>query len=182
MSDPVAPGQKARHLTAQRVQDGIDHAESNEALPHEEAADEYYEPYLCDAIVMLAEQMEFPEQWAAQIGVTEMHMFSWIEKYPEFARAYALAITKLRAAFTAELVNVARGKNPLAMAPLYGLLAKKRFADLYGDAPPPPAKGLAPPRDVTPGSQIIDATAVSDDDADRIRAEIKELRRRHGSE
>lgn len=182
MTDPLTPTRKLKDLSAKRLQQQIEHAHENAALPHEEAADPYYEPYLCDQIKMMAEEMQFPEQWAAEIGVTEMRMFSWIERYPEFAEAYAVAITKLRAAFTHELVHVAKGRRPDAVGPLYALMAKKRFADLYGDAPMLPVQGLPAPRDITPQGQVIDGAAVEDMEADQLRSELEALRKRHDME
>ncbi len=183
MNDPLTPtNAKVKRLTAERLQDSIDHAVENPALPHEEAADPYYEAYLCDQIKMMAEDMTFPEQWAAEIGVTEMRMFGWIERYPEFAEAYAVAVTKLRAAFTAELMQAARGKKEGAIGPLYAMIAKKRFADLFGDAPPPPAGGLPAPRDITPtGGQVIDGQ-FEEMESDQLRQELEALRKRHDVE
>lgn len=182
MTDPLTPSRKFKNLTADKLQQQIEHAQENAALPHEEAADPYYDPYLCEQIKMLADDMKFPEQWAAEIGVTEARMFGWIERYPDFAEAYAIAITKLRAAFTQEMVHVAKGNRPKAIAPLYTLLAKKRFIDLYGDAPPPAIglPGPAAPRDITPGQgQVIEGTAVEDLNSEQLRSELEALRKRH---
>lgn len=157
-----------------------------------EAADPYYEPYFCDTIKALAEEMMFPEQWAADIGVTEMIMFDWISKFPEFAEAYNIAMTALRAAFTSEIVSVARGGKKDANAVLYALIAKKRFHDLYGDhnAPAAPApfggagRGGAQNsmQDVTPAindSNTISGVAISDMKAEQLHDELKLLRDRH---
>lgn len=181
MNDPLTPSRKMKDLSAKKVQQVVEAAHENAADPIEEAADEYYEPFLCDQIKMLAEDLQFPEQWAAEIGVTEARMFSWIERYPEFAEAYAEAITKLRAAFTEELMGVARGNKPDAIGPLYVMIAKKRFADLYGDIPAPVAARLPAPRDITPGGgQVIDGS-VADQDEEELLAELEVLRKRHQS-
>lgn len=180
MSDPFAPPPKVKRLTAQRIQETIEHAHDNAAMPHEEAADPYYEAYLCDQIKDMAEDMKFPEQWAAEFGVTEFRMFGWIERYPEFAEAYAVAVTKLRAAFTEELFRVAKMGSGVAIGGIYTMIAKKRFADLYGDAPPPPAAGIGGPRDITPhNGQLIEGTAISDMETDQLEAELEALRKRH---
>lgn len=179
MNSPVSPSQSAKHLTSDRMQQHIDHVSDNAALPHEEAADPFYESYLCDQIKVMAEDMQFPEQWAAEIGVTEVRMFSWVGKYPEFTEAYAVAITKLRAAFTTKMLEIADGKREGAIGTLWVLIAKKRFADIYGDAPVPSA-GLPAPRDITPaGDQTIDGTAISDMEVDQLQSELDALRRRH---
>lgn len=179
MTDPLTPTRKLKDLSAERLKQQVNHAHDNAAMPHEEAADPYYESYLCDHIKMMAEEMSFPEQWAAEIGVTEMRMLSWIERYPEFAEAYAVAITKLRSAFTSELVHVAKGFRPNAVGPLYALMAKKRFADLYGDAQLPPSQGFPAPRDITPQGQAIEGTAVDDMETEQLRSELEMLRIRH---
>ena len=166
-----------------------DTSEPKKNNPVLEAADPYYEPYFCDNIKMMAEDMQFPEQWAAEIGVTEMIMFDWITKFPEFAEAYNIAMTCLRAAFTAEIVGVARGRKPNANANLYALIAKKRFHDLYGDHPPaiaaPPggARQGGAPKDITPANgNVIDGTPISDMKSEQLHKELKALRKRHNVE
>lgn len=145
----------------------------------ERAADPYYEPYFCDSIQVWAEEMKMPEQWAAEIGVPEQEMFNWISVYPEFARAYAIAMTKLRAAFTDYMLRAAEAPNGVRTASLIALIAKQRFRDLYGD----PAPGRAPPaalpmRDVTPGESELGVGSVSEMEHDALIKELEALRRR----
>lgn len=185
MTDPVYPPKSAMKLTSNALEVRVEKAQENAAPPHVEAADPYYEAFLCDQIKMLAEDMQFPEQWAAEIGVTEARMFSWIDIYPEFAEAYAVAITKLRAAFTHELLHVAKGKRFGAVGPLYVLVAKKRFPDLFGDDPTPRPSAPRAPRDITPpdagsGPQTIDGT-FEDMQEEQLQAELDALRARHNT-
>ena len=183
MSDPTNPGSGLTKLTRKRLEQIEEKAEKTEVSEWEEEADPYYEPYFCDMISDWAEQMMFPEQWAADLGVTEMTLYNWITKFPEFARSYQVAITKLRAAFTKEMIEVARGKNQAANAVLYTLIAKKRFADLYGD--PPPAQTPAYYTPTTGGGsvgQTIDGTIgskVDDMETDDLQKELEDLRARH---
>jgi len=150
-----------------------------------EAADPYYEPYFCDQIIKMAEDMQFPEQWADAIGVNEMVMLGWIQTFPAFADAYYSAMTKLRSAFTGELVSVARGKSlgedrGKPDATIYTLLAKKRFADLYGDAIPQIIHSPVPQTLNTVQGDVIDGQVIDDMAAEDLRKEIKVLRDRHG--
>lgn len=145
------------------------------------AADDRYEPYFCDRIILMAEELMFPEEWAAELGVTEADLYDWIARFPEFARAWNIAATKLRAAFTRELRDQAKRPSSMSNPALLGLIAKTRFRDLYGgvdEGPAQPRDGRArfAPRDVTPGH----AGAIEDMDAEEIMRELEQLRDRQG--
>ncbi len=173
-------------IEAQEVAEG-------EGDPYAEMMDPYYEPYFCDEILRMADEMMFPEEWAAELGVSEPELFSWIGKFPEFARAYNVAATKLRAAFTREMRDSARGEKSFSQPALYKLFAEKRFPDLYGvpspKALPPtedPASINAPKTAMT--GEVIDGTLVEheqkpaeDMDAPELVAELEALRKRHTS-
>lgn len=178
---PNLPARVSRKLTEENVTQMVDQAHADPASEYEEAADPFYEPYFCQTIVLLAEQMWFPEQWASEMGVTERRMMNWVIRYPEFADAYETAITKLRAEFTADFVRTARGGKEGAVGPMYILLAKKRFPDLFGDVPTAPPSAAAPPKDITPNSaEIIEHAPIEGSEADKLRAELEELRKIHG--
>lgn len=147
--------------------------------PVAEFVDPYYEPYFCARIKELADEGLYPEEWAAQFDVSEYDMFNWISHFPEFARAYMVALTKLRAKFTHDLRKAANGKIEKAQAGLFTLLAKKRFPDLYGDQPDEPLRPVLPS-----GPQTIEGTVAGlDDPSDMatkdIADELAVLRRRH---
>lgn len=176
-------------LSEKNIKGLLEDAEDLNPLAHEREADPYYEEYFCDMIQEFATAMRFPEEWAMEFGVSEQVMFSWVRKYPEFTAAYASAVTKLRAAFTQELVAAAKIPGAMRNSSILVLIAKKRFPDLYGD-PAEPGNKL-PPRDVTPSrhpfaaakeqQQVIEGHAeeVADDDAAALREELEALRRRH---
>jgi len=150
--------------------------------PIEVAADTYYEPRFCDRIKYLATEMKFVEGWAYDIGVSEMTMYDWIEKFPEFKEAYNIAVTTLRSTFTDEIVSAARGEKPGANAVLYVLLAKKRFKDLYGDPERFPTAPI--PLGITPqaieGGMVIDGKVIDEMAEEQLIEELKMLRERHG--
>lgn len=98
------------------------------------AADPYYDPIFCEFIIGFAERQMFPEEWAAELGLSEATVFEWVDKFPEFAEAWEIAITKLRAAFTRDMRDASQGKVAFAQGALYQVFAKKRFPDLYGDS------------------------------------------------
>lgn len=177
--DPLTPSRRSRNLSAATVIDTI--PDEDKATEIEEATDEYYEMFMCDQIISFAEDMMFPEQWAAELGVSEARMFSWISKFPDFAEAYQVALTRLRAAFMEDLMNAARGKVPFSQPSLYTLIAKKRFRDLFGDEP-------VAPRDAPPiGTKMVDVTPsdgktvdYNEMQAEQLRKELEEYRERQG--
>lgn len=178
MTDPI------REQTGKEIARAAQHAGGDDD-PFAAAADPYYEPVFCDLIQQYAEEMEFPEEWAANLGVAERTMFDWIEKFPEFARAYLIALTKLRAAFMRELRTTARRPSMTSNGPLYALIAKKRFADLFGELPQDKAPPLpTAPTDAT-GAPVIDGTTgevvedVAVADTTRLEQELAALRQRN---
>jgi hypothetical protein len=166
MTDSIKPTpptfEKITNDTLRKLHDLADELDHD---PVAEAADDYYEAYFCDRVQVLAEDGNFPETWADELGVTEWEMYQWTQTYPEFTRAFALALTKLRSKFTKELWKAARGKSFGAQSSLFVLLGKKRFADLYGDAKPP---GIDDPPQRLPGTidNMRDITPVETPDKD----------------
>lgn len=178
LPEPVKP--PGRELTGNVVR-RMDQEGQGQRDPYKEAADPFYDARFCDDIQDMARDMMFPEEWAAQIGVTEARLLRWTVQFPGFAEAFAVAVTILRATFTAELREAARGKKAFSHAPLYAMFARKRFPDLYGDQsdqkPPAAPPG---PRDITPASEaIIDADRpVQDMATDELQKELDRLRAR----
>jgi hypothetical protein len=166
------------HVTGTAISRIEDEAGDRENDPFAEIADDFYEARFCDLIHIYAEDMWFPEQWAHELGVSEHVMLTWVTRFPEFARAYARALTALRATFTTELVHVARGGTgtDLSNPALYQLLAKTRFRDLFGDNPPSLPVSPASVRDITPGAEGAPAAGMNEA---RIMGELEVLRKRH---
>lgn len=184
MTDPLTPHKRVKNVTNETAVQIIDHSAENEALPHEEAADPYYEPYFCDDIKGFAEEGMYPEEWAAEFGVSEVTMFGWANRFPEFAEAYAIASTKLRAAFTAELRKNSRLPGQMTNGPLLSLIAKSRFSDLYSAPVKAPASSPIPgssARDITPPQDVASGEVVDYDDAtqEHLLEELERLRNRH---
>lgn len=199
MSDRDEPDRRPpRRLTQDMLaQVGWASGEMDDAV--EVAADDYYASEFAEKIVWWAQEMMFPEEWAAEMGVTEAIMFSWVHRFPEFGRAYAGAITILRGQFSNMLLRAATGRQgtmhslPNLNPQLLKLIAEKRFPDLYGAPPEAPRgrpAGSAPaeaPRDVTPieGGQLIDHKKALDQmtpaELEREMKELDLLRQRQAS-
>lgn len=159
----------------------IAHGQNDPVL---EAVDPYYDPSFGEDIVEWAQEITFPETWAARLGVTEVVMFSWVQRYPEFARDYLNALTHLRAKWSEAMVGLALGRkgdnHSLAFAnpKLVETIARQRFADLYGKADTA-APGLTPPaapRDITPTEGEISDVAPNGMTPEQIERELSDLR------
>jgi|GEM_PF-2133167 len=185
MSDPLKPHKRAKSFTNETAVQIIEHSAEHEAAPHEEAADPYYEPYFCDDIKGYAEEGMYPEEWAAEFGVAEITMFGWAQRFPEFADAYAIAMTKLRASFTAELRRNSRLPGAMTNAVLLSKIAASRFPDLYGTPHKAPPNGRSAPgsnaRDITPSQPSATGEVEDYDDhtQEHLLKELETLRNRH---
>jgi hypothetical protein len=91
-----------------------------------------YEPDFCLVVRELAQRGEFPEAWAAEMGVTLNTMRNWSRSYPDFAEAVVIAHHLLQTYWTRDIV--ANRMNPNARLGLYGLIAR-RLPALYGRNP-----------------------------------------------
>lgn len=91
-----------------------------------------YDPGHCDTIRMLAQEGEFPEAWAAEIGVTLNTLRVWANTHDEFREAIIIAHHLLQTFWTRELAK--NRNNPDARPGLYQMITR-RFPALYGKAP-----------------------------------------------
>lgn len=91
-----------------------------------------YTPEHCDRIIMLAQQGEFPETWANELGVTLETFRLWRRDHPEFGEAIIMAHQYLLAHWTRFLA--ANLTNPNAKPKLFALLLR-RFPAIYGRDP-----------------------------------------------
>jgi hypothetical protein len=154
-----------------------------------------YDPGHCNTIRLLAQRGEFPEAWAAEIGVTLNTMRNWARAHPEFAEAVVIAHHLLQTFWTRDIVKNRLNKD--ARPGLYGMIAR-RLPALYGRNPvdlaawlvdpealpvaaPQPIAGIAAPNGAeampTAGAEAVKAMKTED-----IEAKLRELRRRREAE
>lgn len=89
-----------------------------------------YDPDIHPARVMeLAQEGEFPEAWAADMGVTFFTLRLWCRDHPEFSDAMEAARLLLETYWTRDLVK--NRLNPDARPGLYNLILR-RFGHYYG--------------------------------------------------
>lgn len=92
-----------------------------------------YDPDLhCQLVRDLAQGGEFPEAWAAEIGITLNTMRVWVNTHEEFAEAVIIARHLLQTYWTRQLA--AARDNPLAKPGIYSIIVR-RFPELYGKNP-----------------------------------------------
>ncbi len=155
------------------------HGHSDEA---EVSSDDYYEPRFCQDIIEWSGQGHFPEVWAAFFGVAESTMFGWVDRFPEFARAYAIAITRIRALMTHEAIQIARGKRAFSQGTVFMKILERRMPDLYGatkaEKTQPQGKRDLTERDEETGEP--EEEALDTFRTDQLREELAALRRRQG--
>lgn len=132
----------------------------------------------------MAEEGEFPEAWAADIGVTFGTFRAWYRDHEEFRDAFEAARLLLETYWTRDLVN--NRANPDARPGLYSLIMR-RFAHYYGPSAPDlwgwfAGKNPAPSATPAPGAaqaampgndQPVNQTASAD-----LERRLEKLRRR----
>ena len=92
-----------------------------------------YDPEVhCQMVRDLAQEGEFPEAWAATIGITLNTMRVWVNTHEEFAEAVIIARHLLQTYWTRKLV--AARDDPNAKPGIYSIIVR-RFPELYGKAP-----------------------------------------------
>lgn len=92
-----------------------------------------YDPDLhCQMIRDMAQRGEFPEAWAAEIGITLNTMRVWVNTHEEFCEAAIIARHLLQTYWTRELASARN--NPMAKPGIYSIIAR-RFPELYGKNP-----------------------------------------------
>lgn len=86
----------------------------------------------CWTVRNLAQRGEFPEAWAAEIGITLNTMRVWVNTHEEFAEAVIIARHLLQTYWTREL---AKARNdPNSKPGIYSIMVR-RFPELYGKNP-----------------------------------------------
>lgn len=86
----------------------------------------------CQLVRDLAQRGEFPEAWAAEIGITLNTMRVWVNTHEEFSEAVIIARHLLQTYWTRELA--AARNDPNSKPGIYSIIVR-RFPELYGKAP-----------------------------------------------
>lgn len=92
-----------------------------------------YDPEVhCQLVQDLAQRGEFPEAWAAEIGITLNTMRVWVNTHPEFGEAVIIARHLLQTFWTRELAEARNSE--IAKPGIYSIIVR-RFPELYGKNP-----------------------------------------------
>ena len=140
-----------------------------------------YDPAFCEAVKLMAQEGEFPEAWAAEIGVTLETMRLWCHRYPEFREATGIARLLLATYWTR---RIARNADSDAAKPgMYAMLAR-RLPALYGKNPIDLVEWMhAPPEGIAAGGlAALDAGTVAAASTDVLRERLEALRKRRAEE
>lgn len=86
----------------------------------------------CQIVRDLAQRGEFPEAWAAEIGITLNTMRVWVNTHEEFCEAVIIARHLLQTYWTRELASARN--DPNAKPGIYSIIVR-RFPELYGKNP-----------------------------------------------
>lgn len=86
----------------------------------------------CQLVRDLAQRGEFPEAWAAEIGITLNTMRVWVNTHEEFAEAAIIARHLLQTYWTRQLA--AARDSETAKPGIYSIIVR-RFPELYGKNP-----------------------------------------------
>ncbi|MBK8772906.1 MAG: hypothetical protein IPM06_21085 [Rhizobiales bacterium] len=136
-----------------------------------------YDPTLHPGMVMrLAQIGEFPEVWAAEIGVSFMTLRNWMRLHVEFADAMEAARLLLEAYWTRNLI--ANRNNPSAKPGLYTLILR-RFSHYYGPNAPDIWAWFKAPDDAELGPVKPSETPISQATTAELERRLEELRRRN---
>lgn len=140
-----------------------------------------YDPAFCDTIKIMAQVGEFPEAWAAEIGVSVETLRRWGHEYPDFREAL-IAAKHLVAAFWQRDIAANR-KNGKANAAMYGLIAR-RLPALFGKEPIDLTEYVlrpdAPEDQASPEALTADAAKAAP--TDELQARLEALRKRRMEE
>lgn len=141
-----------------------------------------YDPDFCLVVRELAQRGEFPEAWAAEMGVTLNTMRNWSRSHSDFAEAVVIAHHLLQTYWTRDIA--ANRMNPNARPGLYALIAR-RLPALYGRNPVDLVSWLVEPEKQGEGASptlppmIMDIRSMTDQE---ISARLEVLRARRAAE
>lgn len=143
-----------------------------------------YDPDLhCQMIRDMAQRGEFPEAWAAEIGITLNTMRVWVNTHEEFCEAAIIARHLLQTYWTRELASARN--NPMAKPGIYSIIAR-RFPELYGRNPVDLFAFLHTPLDTGQGGgqehSITTADGVQQMTDEEIQKRLETLRQRRAAE
>jgi hypothetical protein len=141
-----------------------------------------YDPEFCDVIKLLAQKGDFPEAWAAEIGVSVETLRQWGHRYPEFKDALIAAKHLLATFWTRDIAE--NRKNGKANPAMYGLLAR-RLPALFGKEPVDLSEYVLRPAsqdDVEAAPEALTADQAKTVTTDALTARLEALRRRREEE
>lgn len=150
-------------------------------------AKKYDEEFHCAKVRELAQKGDFPEAWAAEIGVTFNTMRLWVSTYPEFKEAVFIARILLQTYWTRQLTQARDKEN--TKPGIYSLILR-RFPELYGNNPadlwaflhsPPGMSGIEAMIQGNKDAPLTNDSVRTMTDAD-ISARLEILRRRRAAE
>lgn len=137
----------------------------------------------CQLVRDMAQEGEFPEAWAATIGITLNTMRVWVNTHEEFAEAVIIARHLLQTYWTRELA--AARKDPNSKPGIYTILVR-RFPELYGRNPVDLFAFLHTPLDTGEGGgqehTITTADGVRQMSDEEIQKRLETLRQRRAAE
>lgn len=147
--------------------------------PGEQSRAMKYDPENCMTVRMLAQEGQFPEEWAAHLGVSLETMRLWCQTYPDFYDAVGVARILLATYWTRHIKK--NLNNPNAKVGLYQTLVR-RIPALYGSNPIDLAQWMQTPPDATaPGqdaSHGFSADQVANASTEALQERLEALRRR----
>ena len=141
-----------------------------------------YDPAFCDVIRILAQGGDFPEAWAAEIGVSVETLRRWGHEYPDFKDALIAAKHLLATFWTRDIAE--NRKNGKANPAMYGLIAR-RLPALFGKEPVDLSEYVlrpASPDDAEAPQEALTADQARAAPTDDLTARLEALRRRRTEE
>lgn len=137
-----------------------------------------WDPAYCEKIMLLAQAGDFPEAWAAEIGVSVETLRLWGHAHPEFREALIAAKHLLYAYWTREIA--ANRNNPRANSAMYALVVR-RLPALFGREPVDLVEYVTHDDDAPAAGQLT-AENVKTADTSELEARLEALRRRREEE
>lgn len=141
-----------------------------------------YDPdHHCQLVRDLAEQGEFQEAWASEIGITIATMRDWVRKHEDFREAVVIAHQLLITYWTRKVADNVTDQH--AKPGMFNILMR-RFPAIYGKSPIDLQAWLmeAPADDPAAIQDALTAEAAKAAPTDELQARLEALRKRRMEE